>query len=156
MKAKRHLVTTLLAGGLALAMAGVAAAQKPATPPAHAKATHATNGHMTANHTAKATNSFPLGVANKLGMTADALESAYQAAKDANPKLTRGRFISANMVAHNLGDKNPAITTQAILDGLKSGKSLGQTLKGLGLSDAQVKEAEQQADRDIRAARSQR
>ena len=92
------------------------------------------------------------GIANKLGTTPDALETAYQAAKTANPKLTRGQFVSANMVAHNLGAKNPAITTDAILNGLKGGKSLGQTLQGLGLSAKEAEDAERQAKRDAAAA----
>lgn len=93
------------------------------------------------------------GIAAKLGTTSDALESAFQTAKQANPKLTRGQFISANVVAHNLGSKNPAITTQAILTGLQGGKSLGQTLQGLGLSESDAQEAERQARREVVAAR---
>ena len=90
------------------------------------------------------------GIANKLGTTSDALESAYQAALAANPKLTRGRFVAANVLAKNLGDKNPAITTQAILDGLKSGKSIGQTLQALGLKSDQARDAQRAANREIR------
>jgi hypothetical protein len=93
------------------------------------------------------------GIAAKLGTTSDALESSYQTAKQANPKLTRGQFISANVVAHNLGSKNPAITTPAILSGLQGGKSLGQTLQGLGLSESDAQEAERQARREVIAAR---
>jgi hypothetical protein len=92
------------------------------------------------------------GIAAKLGTTPDALQSAYETAKQANPKLSRGQFVSANMVAHNLSSKNPAITTQAILSGLQSGKSLGETLKGLGLSEPEAKAAENQARRDAAAA----
>ena len=58
------------------------------------------------------------------------------------------------MVAHNLSSKNPAITTQAILTGLQGGKSIGQTLEGLGLSATDAENAERQAKRD--AAASQR
>jgi len=94
------------------------------------------------------------GIAAKLGTTPDALQSAYEAAKQANPKLSRGQFVSANMVAHNLSSKNPAITTQAILSGLQSGKSMGQTLQGLGLSAKDAEAAEHQARRD--AAEAQR
>jgi hypothetical protein len=92
------------------------------------------------------------GIANKLGTTPDALESAYQAALAANPKLTRGQFVAANVLAKNLGDKNPAITTQAILDGLKSGKSIGQTLKSLGVKDDQARDAQRAANREIQQA----
>ena len=92
------------------------------------------------------------GIAAKLGTTPDALQSAYETAKTANPNLTRGQFVSANMIAHNLGSKNSAITTQAILDGLKSGKSIGQTLQGLGLNQKDAEDAERQARRDAAAA----
>src|SRR5258705_7517655 len=94
------------------------------------------------------------GIAAKLGSTPDALQSSYEAAKQANPKLSRGQFVSANMVAHNLSSKHPAITTQAILSGLQSGKSIGQTLQGLGLSAKDAEDAERQARRD--AAEAQR
>jgi len=92
------------------------------------------------------------GIAKKLNTTPQGLEAAYDAAKTANPKLTRGQFIAANVLARNLGEKNPAITTQAILDGLKSGKSIGQTLHSLGLSDKEADEAERAADKQAREA----
>ncbi len=91
-------------------------------------------------------------VAQKLGTTPDALETEYLAARQANPKLTHGQFVAANMVAHNLSAKNPNITTQAILDGLKSGKSVGQTLQSLGLSGKEAKEAEATAKREAKQA----
>jgi len=89
------------------------------------------------------------GIANKLGTTSDALESAYQAALAANPKLSRGQFVAANVLDKNLGDKNPAITTQAILDGLKSGKSIGQTLQSFGVKADQARDAQRAANREI-------
>ncbi len=92
------------------------------------------------------------GISSKLNTTPEALESAYEAAKQANPKLTRGQFIAANVLAQNLGTKHPGITTAAILDGLKSGKSIGQTLHSLGLSASEAKEAEREADREVREA----
>src|SRR6266702_4685368 len=72
------------------------------------------------------------GIAKKLNTTTDALEKAYHDAKTLNPKLTLGQFIAANVLAQNLGSKNSAITTDAILNGLKNGQSIGQTLQGLG------------------------
>ena len=66
--------------------------------------------------------------------------------------MTNDQFVSANMVAHNLSAKLPAITTQAILSGLQSGKSMGQTLQGLGLSAKDAEDAERQAKRDAAAA----
>ncbi len=92
------------------------------------------------------------GIAAKLNTTPQALESAYQAAVAANPKLTRGQFIAANVLAQNLGAKDPKITTQAILDGLKSGKSIGRTLQSLGLSAKASDRAQDSANREIRAA----
>ncbi|HVH10447.1 MAG TPA: hypothetical protein VM736_11685 [Gemmatimonadales bacterium] len=123
--------------------AGAAAQGKPAHAP------RAGAGHRAAS---QPSGGAFRGIAEKLGTTPDALESAYQAAKQANPELKRGQFVSANMVAHNLSEKHPTITTQAILDGLKSGKSLGQVLQGSGLSASEAEEAERQADRDVKAA----
>ena len=64
----------------------------------------------------------------------------------------RGQFVAANVVAQNLSSKNPAITTQAILSGLQSGKSIGQTLQSLGLSSKEAHDAQRQADRDAKSA----
>ncbi len=144
-------ISTALVCGLALGTYTAGAAQKAAQAP---MARHQTTSHTATTAKPKYSTTFR-GVAKKLDMTPDAFASAYQTAKQANPKLTRGQFMSANMVAHNLGDKNSAITTDAILDGLKSGKSLGQTLQGLGLSATEAKEAERQADKDTRAAAKQ-
>jgi|SRR5712691_2932570 len=147
----KHLfTTTMLAGGLALGATALAVAQKPtqtpkvARPAPHPTATEKPSAPKPEDHNAP-------GVAAKLNMTSAALEGAYQTAKTANPNLTWGQFVAAHMVAHNLGDKNPAITTQAILDGLKGGKSIGQTLQGLGLSAKDAEDAEQQAERDAKA-----
>src|SRR6266702_2132573 len=110
--------------------------------------------HTAVAHPANPSNAKPAeqhdsfrGIATKLGMTSGELESAYQTAKQANPKLTHGQFVAANMVAHNRGSKTPAI-----LNGLQSGKSLGQTLTGLGLSEKEADAAERQAKRDAAAA----
>src|SRR5260370_15597370 len=92
------------------------------------------------------------GISKKLGMTPEQLQTAYQQALVANPKLTRGQFIAANVVAHNLGEKNPAITAQALLDGLKNDKSIGQTLHSLGLSDKEADEAERAAAKEAKEA----
>ncbi len=148
------LIAVAAAAGLTLGAAATGTAQgKPAAPPA---ARHMPMGHPTnpSNTAAKApkTASFPSGVATKLGSTSEAMESAYMMAKQANPKLTRGQFIAANMLAKNLGSKNSAITTDALLSGLQSGKSIGQTLQGLGLSSKEAHDAQRQADRDAREA----
>lgn len=146
-----------IASLLALGMSVSAAAQHPQHPPAaapHVK--HAGAGHDAAakTHAAKPgeeTKGFR-GAAEKLHTTPQALEAAYDAAKTANPNLTHGQFIAANMVAQNLGEKNPAVTTAAILDGLKNGKSIGQTLRGLKVSDKEADEAERAANKAAKEA----
>lgn len=87
------------------------------------------------------------GVSKQMGTTPEAMEDAYKAALATNPNLTRGQFIAANILAKNLGTAHPTITTQAILDGLAGGKSVGETLQGLGLSADQAKQAEAEANR---------
>jgi hypothetical protein len=150
MKLTSSLCSTALACGLALGMYTTAAAQKPAHAPRgqHRAATSPSTPKPKDHDTFR-------GIAGKLNTTPDALESAYQTAKQANPNLKRGQFVAANMIAHNLSAKNPSITPQAILDGLKSGKSIGQTLQGLGLSAQDAREAQRQADRDAKEAEKQ-
>jgi len=92
------------------------------------------------------------GTAAKLHTTPAALQSAFERARQANPKLSRGNFIAANVLADNLGAKHPRITTRAILAGLQSGKSMGQTLQSLGLSKADAKQARKDAGRHIKDA----
>jgi hypothetical protein len=149
-----------LLASLVLLAAAPAAAQHPARAPAPAAhPTPSIAAQPAQPHTPEAERaeradnlkSFR-GISSKLNTTPEALESAYEAAKQANPKLTRGQFIAANVLAQNLGAKHPGITTAAILDGLKSGKSIGQTLHSLGLSAAEAKEAERAADREVREA----
>lgn len=90
------------------------------------------------------------GITRTLHTNANDLRSGYQAALTTNPNLKFGHFVSATRVAQNLGSRNPAITRTAILNGLASGRSLGQTLQDLGLSERAAKEAKKQADREIK------
>src|SRR5262249_60736801 len=90
-----------------------------------------------------------MGTANGMSMSASQLRSAYQAALATNPKLKFGQFVAATTIAQNLGMTNPNITTNAILQGLASGKSLSQTLQGFGLSATQAKAAEETAEKEI-------
>ncbi len=146
MKVTRILASTLAATLLtaaALAAQHATRVQAPTKTPTSHRPT--TMSHPT---TAPRPMSFK-GIANKLGTTSDILESAYQTALAANPKLTRGQFIAANVLAQNLGTKNPAITTPAILDGLKSGKSIGQTLQALGVKANDARDAQRAANREI-------
>ena len=149
-------ISTLIIGLTLVAAVGLHAQAKRQAPMTRTQPmSHATNSakSTTPSTAAPKSNSDSFkGIAAKLGTTPDALQTAYEAAKQANPKLSRGNFVAANMVAHNLGTKNPAITTQAILSGLQSGKSLGQTLQGLGLSAKDAEAAERQAKRDATAA----
>ena len=142
-----HITSALVA--LSIGAAASAVAQRAGkTTTQHAQMSHASH----ASTTPTATKTTFKGLAAKLGTTPDALETAYTAAKQANPKLTRGQFVAANVLAKNLGDKNAAITTQAILDGLQSGKSIGQTLQGLGMGAEDADKAVDAANKEIRAA----
>lgn len=144
-------IAALFTLGLTVSAAAqhTARAHTPMTHPRSAATTRQSETRGT--ESAEQTKSFN-GIATKLGTTGTALQQAYDAAKTANPKLTRGQFIAANVVAHNLGEKNPAITTQAILDGLKSGKSIGQTLRSVGVSEKDAAQAEQAADQESKDA----
>ncbi len=92
------------------------------------------------------------GITAKLNTTPAALQNAFESARAANPKLSRGNFIAANVLADNLGAKHPTITTPAILSGLQSGQSIGRTLQSLGLSAAEAKHERQVAERDRKDA----
>jgi hypothetical protein len=140
-----HVTSALIA--LSIGTAAVAVAQA-----THAAKTPTQHGQM--SHPTKAPTSHTTfkGIAAKLGTTPEALETGYETAQSANPKLTRGQFVAANVLAKNLGAKNSAITTQAILDGLQSGKSIGQTLQGLGMGASDADKAQDAANKEIRAA----
>lgn len=90
------------------------------------------------------------GIARTLRTNANDLRSDYQAALLVNPNLKFGHFVSATRVSQNLGGRHPGITRSAILAGLASGRSLGQTLQDLGLSEHEANEARKQADREIK------
>jgi hypothetical protein len=92
------------------------------------------------------------GIAAEQNTTPEALENAFERARETNPKLSRGNFIAANVLADNLGANHPNITTPAILSGLQSGKSVGQTLQSLGLSASEAKQAQRAADRAAKDA----
>lgn len=93
------------------------------------------------------------GIARSLHVTANSLRSQYQGALAQNPNLTFGQFVAATRLAHNLGRNNPNITRNAILSGLASGRSIGQTLQDLGLSSREAKEAKKQAEREFNLSR---
>ncbi len=93
------------------------------------------------------------GITSTLHLSANDLRSQYQGALTNNPDLKFGQFVSATRVAQNLHSRNPNITRNAILAGLASGRSLGQTLQDLGLSDHQAKQARKDAEREIKQGR---
>ena len=94
------------------------------------------------------------GISKKVGSTPEQMRAAYQAALIANPNLTFGQFVAANVIADNLHSRFPSITSSAILAGLANGDSIGQTLRNLGLSKQQSKDAQQVADDQIKSAKN--
>jgi hypothetical protein len=88
-----------------------------------------------------------------LHTNANDLRSGYQAALAVNPDLTFGNYVSATRLGQNLNSRHPNITRDAILNGLNSGRSLGQTLQDLGLNERESKDARKRADAEIKAAR---
>jgi hypothetical protein len=93
------------------------------------------------------------GLPRALHTNANDLRSGYQAALLTHPDLTFGNYVSATRLGQNLNRRFPNVTRDAILGGLASGRSLGQTLQDLGLHDREAKEARKQADAEIKAAR---
>ena len=93
------------------------------------------------------------GVPNALHTNANDLRDGYQAALATNPDLSFGNYVSATRLGQNLNQRFPNVTRNAILDGLASGRSLGQTLQDLGLSSDESKAARKQAEAEIKAAR---
>ena len=93
------------------------------------------------------------GVPRALRTNANDLRSGYQAALAVNPDLSFGNYVSATRLGQNLNRRFPNVTRDAILGGLASGRSLGQTLQDLGLHSDEAKAARKQADAEIKAAR---
>ena len=91
-----------------------------------------------------------------LHTNANDLRSGYQAALAVNPDLTFGNYVSATRLGQNLNPRFPNVTRDAILSGLNSGRSLGQTLQDLGLNERQAKDARRRADDEIKAAKKNR
>jgi len=136
---------TVLTALAMLAASTTAAAQE------QARASHARSGAGAADNSAAARRRAAnlkgfRGVAATLNTTPEALEDAFEHDRLANPRLSRGNFIAANVLADNLGEQHPNITTPAILSGLQRGESVGQTLQILGLSASEAKQARRAAD----------
>ena len=142
--------------GLALllmtpAALGSASAQKPTPKPRLVSGHTKPTVHPASTKTPKIPRSFT-GIASRLNSTPSDLETQFEAARAANPKLTRRDFITANVVAQDLGPNNPAITLPALLSGLATDKNLNKTLEGLGLTRKQADDATDAAEREIKAA----
>ena len=93
------------------------------------------------------------GLPKALHTNANDLRAGYQAALATNPDLTFGNYVSATRLGQNLNRRFPNVTRDAILSGLGSGRSLGQTLQDLGLNSGESKAARKQAEAEIKAAR---
>lgn len=95
------------------------------------------------------------GIAKKLDTTPGELRTSFEAALAANPDLTFGQFVSANVVADNLNERFPNLTTEAILNGLAAGDSLGESLRNLGVPNDEAEEATKAAKRQIKETKRQ-
>src|ERR1051326_6249850 len=93
------------------------------------------------------------GLATVVHTNANNLRVQYQAALINNPNLKFGQFVAATRLAQNLGSRHPNITRNAILAGLASGRSIGQTLQNLGLNSAEAKAAKKETEKEIEQAR---
>ena len=91
-----------------------------------------------------------------LHTNANDLRAGYQTALLRNPDLTFGNYVAASRLGQNLGSRHPSITRDAILSGLASGRSMGQTLQDLGLSERESKDARRLADDEIKKAKKNR
>jgi hypothetical protein len=89
----------------------------------------------------------------RLHVSANDLRDGYRAALATNPELKFGQYVAATRLAANLGARHPNVTRGAILAGLAEGRSIGQTLHDLGLSESDAKEARKRAEREIKEAR---
>ena len=93
------------------------------------------------------------GLPHAMNMGANQLRSGFQAALVNNPNLKFGHYVAATRLEQNLGPLHPAITRDALLAGLASGRSIGRTLQDLGLSDDEAFEARKRAEREIKEAK---
>ncbi len=92
-------------------------------------------------------------MAERLNTAPGRLRDEYQAALTTNPDLKFGQFVAATVLGRNLGTRNPAVTRSAILAGLANDQSIGQTLRSLGVSEREAKEAERRAAREIKESK---
>ena len=96
------------------------------------------------------------GLPRALHTNANDLRAGYQTALLRNPDLSFGNYVAASRLGQNLGTRHPSITRDAILNGLESGRSMGQTLQDLGLSERESKDARRLVDDEIKKAKKSR
>lgn len=94
------------------------------------------------------------GVSKKIGTSPEKMRAYYESALLTNPNLKYGNFVAANVIADNMQDRHPGITSDAILAGLARGDSIGQTLQNLGLSKDEANRAKRRADDQIKVAKN--
>jgi hypothetical protein len=75
------------------------------------------------------------GLSRKMGMSSQSLRKWYESERALNPNLTYGQFVAANMIARN----HDGISAQTILNGLGSGRSIGQVLQDQGWNQKRIK-----------------
>ena len=92
-------------------------------------------------------------VPRALHTNANDLRAGYEAALLRNPDLSFGNYVAATRLGQNLGSRHSNVTRDAILSGLESGRSIGQTLQDLGLSERESKDARRLADDEIKKAK---
>ena len=90
----------------------------------------------------------------RLNTTADELREGYREAHRYNVFLTFGQYVAATRLSANLRAAHPNVTRTAILNGLAVHKSIGQTLRDLGLSKDEAKEAERRVEREIKESKA--
>jgi len=95
------------------------------------------------------------GIARKLDTTPQELLDAFELARSTNEDLRFGHFVAANVIADNLSESHPEITSSAILLGLENGDSIGKTLRNLGLPKDEAKDAEKAAKKQIKRSREE-
>jgi hypothetical protein len=93
------------------------------------------------------------GIPRALHTNANDLRAGYQSALALNPDLKFGHYVSATRLGQNLGSRFPGVTRDAILDRLAAGRSLGQSLRDLGLNERDEKEARRRVERELKDAR---
>ena len=75
------------------------------------------------------------GLSKKLGRSPESVRDWYEAERLRNPNLKYGQFVAANMIAKN----HPGVSAGDILDGLRRGDSIGQTLKRQGWKEDRIR-----------------